>query len=43
MSKWCNYYNCWCTDVEEIIPEEGIQCELDCKHCENMEEITKEE
>lgn len=39
MANWCNYYNCWCDDVEEIIPEEGIECELDCKHCKNVEKI----
>lgn len=39
MAKWCNYYNCWCDDIEEVIPEEGIECELDCRHCENMEKI----
>lgn len=39
MPKWCNYYNCWCNDVEEVIPEEGIDCELDCEHCKNLEKI----
>lgn len=40
MAKWCNYFNCWCNDVEEIIPEEGIECDLDCNYCEKMEQIT---
>lgn len=39
MAKWCNYYNCWCNDVEEVIPEEGIVCELDCSSCSDMEKI----
>ncbi|HJJ11267.1 MAG TPA: hypothetical protein OIM49_05950 [Clostridiaceae bacterium] len=42
MSKWCNYFNCWCNDVEEVIPEEGINCNLECRNCENMEEIKPE-
>ena len=39
MAKWCNYFNCWCNDVEDVIPEEGIECELDCRYCEEMEII----
>lgn len=35
MAKWCNYYNCWCSDIEEIL--EGNQsCDEDCNDCENL-------
>ena len=43
MARWCNYYNCFCNDVEEIIPEEGIECDLACGICDEMENITKED
>ena len=43
MARWCNLYNCFCNDVEEVIPEEGIECDLDCRCCENMENIIKED
>jgi len=36
--KWCNYYNCWCNEVEDII-EEGIECDLECNDCEECEDI----
>lgn len=39
---WCNYFNCFCNDVEEIIPEEGIECDLDCRNCEMKENIERE-
>lgn len=39
---WCNYFNCFCNDVEVIIPEEGIGCDLDCKYCEEKEDIERE-
>ena len=42
MAKWCNYFGCWCNDVEEVILEEGINCNLRCNKCENMEEIKPE-
>ena len=42
MAKWCNYYNMWCNDVEAILEENEIECDLDCRNCESMEEITKE-
>jgi len=37
--KWCNIYNCWCSDVEEVIDVEDAECDLDCKNCEECEEI----
>ena len=40
MAKWCNHFDCWCNDVCEIIPEEGIDCDGDCRHCEEMEDVT---
>ena len=43
MAKWCNYYNCFCNDVQEVIPEEGIECDLNCRKCDNMEIITRED
>lgn len=43
MARWCNYYNCFCNDVEAIIPEEGIECDLNCRKCDNMENITRED
>ena len=42
MARWCNYYNCWCKDVEYLFEEE-IECDLDCRYCEDSEEIIREE
>ena len=39
MANWCGYYNCWCSDVEGIIEYEDIECELDCKDCDEREVI----
>lgn len=35
--KWCNHYNCWCSDAEEITDGLG-DCDYDCKGCDNAEE-----
>ena len=45
MAKWCNEFNCFCNDVEFIFSEEIIEqyCELDCKHCESMQIINRED
>jgi len=37
MHKWCNLYDCWCTDVPEV--DENYKCELDCTICEYCEYI----
>ena len=36
--KWCNLYNCWCDEVEDIIDELG--CDGDCKNCEESESLS---
>jgi len=36
--KWCNYYNCWCSDAKEITDGEG-DCDYDCRGCEGSEDI----
>ena len=36
--KWCNKYNCWCSDVEDIIDDPD--CELECDdECDFLERI----
>ena len=37
MVNWCNYYNCWCNDLEMVVDE--IECDEDCSECEYLEEI----
>jgi hypothetical protein len=36
--KWCNYFNCWCDNVEEII-EDSTYCDFDCEYCDEMARI----
>lgn len=38
MAKWCNFYNCWCSDAEEITDGLG-DCDYDCRGCDDCEEI----
>ncbi len=40
MAIWCNYYNCFCNDLEMIIEKDNIECDEDCKNCEHREELT---
>ena len=37
-TKWCGYYNCWCSDVEEITDGE-CDCELFCEICDDLEYV----
>lgn len=37
MANWCNYYNCWCNDLEMVVDE--TECDEDCSECEYFEEI----
>lgn len=37
MSRWCNLYNCFCNEVDEIIEE--TFCDGDCRNCEDSEEL----
>ncbi len=39
MAKWCNLYNCWCSDVDSILDDNEIECDQDCNNCENLEKI----
>ncbi|UZW13217.1 hypothetical protein OSC52_15375 [Clostridium pasteurianum] len=39
MARWCNHYNCWCSDAEDITDNIG-DCDYDCSCCDDMEEIT---
>jgi hypothetical protein len=36
--KWCDHYNCWCSDVEEITDGQ-YACDLDCNDCNNLEYV----
>lgn len=36
MANWCNYYNCWCNDLEMVVDK--IECDEDCNECEYFEE-----
>jgi hypothetical protein len=36
--KWCNHYNCWCNDAEDITDGMG-DCDYECNGCEDCEEI----
>lgn len=36
--EWCNHYNCWCSDAEEITDGMG-DCDYSCEGCEECEEI----
>jgi hypothetical protein len=38
MSLWCNHYNCWCTDVDDITDGEA-DCDSECSSCEYSENI----
>ena len=38
-AKWCKYFGCWCNEVEEVIEEEMIDCDIDCNNCDMMEII----
>lgn len=37
--KWCNHYNCWCDDAEEITEGLDNYCDYDCKYCDESAEI----
>ena len=38
IARWCNFYNAWCSDVDDIT--DGMaDCDLDCKDCDDCEEI----
>lgn len=37
MSRWCNTFNCFCDDVEEII-DESTRDMHGCGYCSNCEE-----
>lgn len=38
MAKWCNHYNCWCSDAEDITDGTG-DCDYDCNDCDECESI----
>lgn len=37
--KWCNHYNCWCSDAKEITDGLG-DCDYGCNGCNDAEEVT---
>lgn len=39
MAKWCNQFNCWIDEIEEIIEDVGCMCNVDCEDCECCEDI----
>ena len=36
--KWCELYQCWCDEVDEVIDDPGYHCDLDCDNCDAMSE-----
>jgi hypothetical protein len=36
--KWCNLYNCFCDEAEEIA-EESLYCDFDCNECEYQDDL----
>lgn len=38
--KWCNQYQCWCSDAEEITDGMG-DCDYDCRDCPEAEEVVQ--
>lgn len=36
--NWCNFYNCWCSDAEDITDGRG-DCNYNCKDCEHVEKV----
>jgi hypothetical protein len=39
MAKWCNMFNCWCSDIDEIIRDDECPINDDCDDCEYEESI----
>ena len=39
-NNWCSWFNCWISDVEEIVDEEVLDaCDMDCSNCEDAEVV----
>lgn len=38
MAKWCNMYNCWCSDAEDMFGEENM-CDFECSGCDEQENV----
>lgn len=36
---WCNTYNVWVSDIDEIIGCDNLECDGECKCCEDCKEI----
>lgn len=43
--KWCEAYQCWCDDLDDILdPEDQIYCMvMSCDDCENSIELKERE
>lgn len=41
MADWCNYYNAWCDEAEDITDGVG-GCDYNCNDCENCFEVKKD-
>lgn len=40
MSKWCDRFNCWCTDVEYVIGDAPEHvCGEECDGCDEQVDI----
>jgi hypothetical protein len=39
--KWCELFQCWCNDVDEVVDEEAMQyCTgFSCDDCENAVDV----
>lgn len=38
MSNWCNKYNMWCDEVEDLMDGEN-DCDCNCRSCEYKERV----
>lgn len=37
--KWCNVFQCFCDDAENVAPDHQIYCTFDCDNCDDVELI----
>jgi len=37
--KWCNYYQCWCSDIDDVVDEIDRECDGECELCGDYEEV----
>lgn len=37
--NWCNKYQCWCDEAEDITENMG-DCDYDCRGCPEVDKVT---